>query len=114
MSYLKKADFLEPENPKVWRAMMWCYFLKGNNEQASNYIEQILQTTPDAVDYLNAGHVAWVMNRVGDAAEYYRKAAKACESREQFIELFDKDIPTLREHHKSPEEIALMKELTLD
>lgn len=114
LSYLKKADFLEPENPKVWRAMMWCYFLKGNNEQASNYIEQILQTTPDAVDYLNAGHVAWVMNRVGDAAEYYRKAAKACESREQFIELFDKDIPTLREHHKSPEEIALMKELTLD
>lgn len=112
--YLIKADFLDAENPKIMRALAWCNFLKENYERASEYCTRVLQIQADASDYLNAGHVAWLMGKVSEATIYYRQAAQACEQRQQFIEMFNKDIPLLEERGIPTTDIALMKELTLN
>lgn len=114
LDYLIKADFLDADNPKVLRALAWCNFLKGSYERASEYCGRVLQMQADASDYLNAGHVAWVMGKVSEATSLYRQAAQTCEQRRQFIEMFNKDIPLLEERGIPTTDIALMKELTLD
>lgn len=113
LSYLKKVDFLDADNLKTWRAIAWCYFLKGNYNQASNYCEKLLNAQPIAMDYLNAAHVAWLSGHINQASRYYRQTAQMCENRQQFLDLFNKDVMLLQAKGILPEEISLMKELTL-
>ena len=113
LSSLKKAYFLDASNLKIVRALAWCYFLQGNYKQASKYTLQVLDAQPDAADYLNAGHLAWMMNDVRQAVDYYRQAASVCTNREEFIQLFNKDAETLLQRGVTEEDMALMKELTI-
>ncbi len=45
------------------------------------YYEKIIEQKPLAIDYLNAGHVAWVMGDIQKAAVLYGKAITACHTR---------------------------------
>lgn len=114
LEYLIKADYLDADNPKILRALAWCNFLKGNYERASEYCARVLQMQADASDYLNAGHVAWVMGKVSEATGHYRQAAQLCNQRQEFIEMFNKDIRLLEERGITTTDMALMKELTLN
>lgn len=114
LDYLAKADYLDADNLKVLRALAWCNFLKGNYERANEYCRRVLNMQAETSDYLNAGHVAWIMGNVTEAIELYKQTAQMCKQRQQFVDMFNKDIPLLEERGIATTDIALMKELTLD
>ena len=68
LQYFFKLDFLENNCMKAWRGIGWCSFVSGKHEQAMKYYDKLLASKPLATDYLNAGHVAWVLGNIEKAA----------------------------------------------
>ncbi|MDR0940060.1 MAG: tetratricopeptide repeat protein [Mediterranea sp.] len=107
-----KLDFMRPDNVKAWRGIGWCSFVSQKYEQATRYYEKILELKPLPIDYMNAGHVAWVMGDIVRAAELYGKAvATGGGKRATFVEMFDKDVPSLLKLGIREEDIPLMLDL---
>ena len=40
LKYYFKVDYLDPKSTKAWRAIAWCSFLAGKQEQARRYYEK--------------------------------------------------------------------------
>lgn len=74
-----------PEELKLWRAIGWNAFLTGNLFQAEYYLEKVLAVAPDAIDLLNAGHIALCLNKRTEAVEFYRKTLAMQDHSLEFI-----------------------------
>lgn len=111
LQYFFKLDFLEENSIKAWRGIGWCSFVSGKHEQAMKYYEKILAVKPVAIDYLNSGHVAWRLGLMEKAIQLYGQAVSASDSRESFLELFNKDRKILLQQGIAKEEIPLMLDL---
>lgn len=111
LQYFFKLDFIENNSIKAWRAIGWCSFVSGKYEQAMKYYEKILDFKPIATDYLNAGHVAWILGNIEKAVDFYGKAALESSSRETFWEMFNKDKDTLIKLGIDEKNIPLMIDL---
>ena len=75
------------------------------------YYEKIIAHKPLAIDYMNAGHVAWVMGDIQKAAAFYGKAITVCGNREQFLDMFHKDKGSLLKQGIREEDMPLMLDL---
>lgn len=75
------------------------------------YYEKIIEHKPLAIDFMNAGHVAWVMGDIQKAASFYGKAITISGSREQFLGMFHKDEEPLLKQGIREEDIPLMLDL---
>lgn len=53
-------------------------------------LRKIIEQKPLAIDYMNAGHVAWTMGDIQKAAALYGKSITANGNRERFLEMFRK------------------------
>lgn len=111
LNYFFKLDFIESNCVKAWRGIGWCSFIVLKNEQAMKYYEKIMDRKPLAIDYMNAGHVAWVMKDVQKAATFYSKAINASGDRGRFMEMFRKDEEPLLKQGIREEDIPLMLDL---
>lgn len=108
-----KLDYLHPGNLKTMRAIGWCLFVSNQIEKAENYCRKVLAMTPQATDYLNAGHIAWVAGHMNVAAEFYTKANEACGSHNEFLQLFAADRDELTVRGISQDDITLMMDLVM-
>ncbi|NDW12371.1 hypothetical protein D0T50_05640 [Bacteroides sp. 214] len=106
-----KLDFLSPENLKVWRAIGWCSFVTAKLEQAMRYYERILENSPQAPDYLNAGHVAWCQGDLKKAIAHYTQSLNTISTRTEFVDLFNKDKEYLIKLGIQEDDIPLMQDL---
>ncbi|MDP4238585.1 MAG: CDC27 family protein [Bacteroidota bacterium] len=87
-----KVDAIGDENVKVWRAISWCSFILGNIQQADYYVKKLMESEPNAADYLNAGHVAWCQHKLPEALEFYQKSLELQQNNwELFLETFNED-----------------------
>ena len=111
LNYFFKLDFIENNCIKAWRGIGWCSFISQKYEQAMKYYEKIIEQKPLAIDYMNAGHVAWVMGDIQKAAVFYGKAITASGNRERFLEMFHKDEESLLTQGIREEDIPLMLDL---
>ncbi len=111
LQYFFKLDYLEHDCVKAWRGIGWCSFVCGKYEQAMKYYNKILNAKPLAVDYLNAGHVAWRSGSIEKAAELYRKAIQESGNKEVFLELFNRDRNSLIRQGITEEDIPLMLDI---
>lgn len=71
-----KADYLSPDTPEVQRALAWYSLEAVRPEQAERYYLKLLVAEPSPADWLNAGHAAWALGRVDEAARRYREALR--------------------------------------
>ena len=62
-------------------------------------------------DYLNYGHVLLTMEQIPTAITQYTTAQKSFKSHEEFISLFEKDIPLLVQQGLGEEEIRIVLDL---
>jgi tetratricopeptide (TPR) repeat protein len=109
LGFYFKANYLEPDNQKVWRAVAWCLFLTGKYGQARKYYKKIIENRPQTHDFLNAGHTEWAQKHLKKAIEYYKKAIEAeTGDYEKFLELFRQDISCLENVGVKSSEIPLM------
>ena len=111
LNYFFQLHFIKSNCVKAWRGIGWCSFISRKYEQAMKYYEKIIGQKPQAIDYMNAGHVAWVMGDIQKAVTFYGKAIIACESREHFLEMFHKDEEALLKQGVREEDIPLMLDL---
>ena len=91
-----KVEFLKPGSLRATRAIAWCSFITGKDEQARAYYQR-LHAMPAASyeDYLNAGHVEWVNHNNTQAIEFYQKAKELCGSADKIAEQIMHDSETL-------------------
>ena len=113
LQYFFKLDLMENNCIKAWRAIAWCSFVGGKQEQAVKYYDKVLALKPAAADYLNAGHVAWKSGNMEKAAKLYAKAATECGSRETFLEMFGKDRNLLLRQGIAEKDIPLMLDMII-
>lgn len=111
LNYFFKLDFIENNSVRAWRGIGWCSFINRKYEQAMKYYEKIIAHKPLAIDYMNAGHVAWVMGDIQKAAAFYGKAITVCGNREQFLDMFHKDKGSLLKQGIREEDMPLMLDL---
>lgn len=111
LNYFFKLDFIENNSVKSWRGIAWCSFVADKLEQAMKHYQKIIDTKPKAMDYLNAGHVAWSMHRINEAAGFYQKAAQLFGSKDLFIDMFYKDQEFLMSKGVNADDISLMIDL---
>lgn len=111
LQYFFKLDFLENNCIKAWRGIGWCSFVTGKHEQAMKYYDRILSGKPYATDYLNAGHVAWVLKHIEKAAKLYGEAMAESGSKDTFLSTFEKDREILLKQGISEEDIPLMLDI---
>lgn len=70
------AGYLDPDNPKIWRAIAWQELVKGSFEKSLKYYDRIMAASPSASDFLNAGHAAAASGDLKKALFNYRKSAE--------------------------------------
>lgn len=111
LKYFFKLDFLEPDSIKAWRAIGWCSFMTFKNEQAMRYYDKVIGKKPLPVDYLNAGHAAWVSGNMEKALAHYSKAVELYGSKDLFLEAFRKDENLIIELGVASSDIPLVLDL---
>jgi len=104
-----KVEYLSNNKEKAWRPIAWCSFLTGKYDEALDYYSKILESNPNAIDYLNAGHVRLAMSNNKEALSFYRQALNAQgDSFEKFLESFTADMPDLLQAGVKPENIPIL------
>lgn len=106
-----KLDYLEERCTKAWRAIAWCSFLTGKEEQARKYYDQVLRQSPVASDYLNLGHLCWCHGDVAQASQHYLQCLHLVGSKPSFREMLLADREILAERGIPEEELALMVDM---
>ena len=107
-----KAEFLKPGSRRALRAIAWCSFVTGKDEQARGYYKR-LHELPKASfeDYLNAAHVEWVSGNKNDAIELYNKAKECGKSIDEITEHIMRDSEVLIARGVSEKEILLLRDM---
>ena len=105
-----KAEYLKPGSQRALRAIAWCSFVTGKDDDARGYYKK-LQEMPGAKfeDYLNAAHVEWVNHNNSQAVELYLKAKEMCNGDISTYIMNDKE--TLTARGVSENEILLLRDL---
>ena len=111
LNYFFKLDFMESDSIKAWRGIAWCSFVIGKYEQAANYYNKVMAQKPLPMDYLNAGHVAWVSGDIEKALSYYTRSKDMSGTKDAFLEMFNKDKSYLIQKGISEDDIPLMLDL---
>lgn len=112
LQYLFKLYYEAPENEKTWRAIGWYSFVCAKYSQAKTYYDKLLQSSSaSALDFMNAGHVEWLLNNALAARNDYKQSFNHCSSKDEFIELFKKDIELLTNRGINRNNIPLMMDI---
>ncbi len=109
MEYYYNAEQLSHENYTIWRPLSWCAFVMGNFQQASYYLDGLMEKEPTRYDFMNAGHVALCQNHLPEASKHYVKSIRARGNNiKAFLEAFREDRKHLLKHGVREKTLALV------
>ena len=104
-----KVEYLSKSKEKAWRPIAWCSFLTGKYKEAMDYYIKILDSNPNAIDYLNGGHTCLALGKNKEALNFYHQAVNAQgHSFKKFLESFTADIPDLLQAGVKQENIPIL------
>ena len=107
-----KVEYLKPDSRRAMRAIAWCSFITGKDDQARGYYKRLQEMPhPTFEDYLNAAHVEWSTHNNAQAIEYYEKAKTLCGSADKVAEQILNDSETLTARGISENELLLLRDL---
>lgn len=107
---LYKADYLQPDG-KALRALAWCSLLTGKLDDATRYYDKILTLQPDASDWQNAGHAAWIAGNTSLAIERYKQSLKTAKQDFATPDFFVNDEALLLENGLTPQDLQMMRDV---
>ena len=112
LSYFYKVEYLEKNPVNAQRAIAWCSFLTGKDEEALKYCHIILQNPSSAgQDWMNTGHVYFAMRNIREAVKNYLKAQEYEKNHTNFLNVFNKDKEALLSRGLSEEDIRIVLDL---
>lgn len=106
-----KAYYLSSENLVAMRAIAWCCLQEGQDEQAETYYQKVLDKQPEADDYLNAGHAAWVSGNVQTAVQRYLEYLRHKHTDIVTDHIFDDDLEFLKSRGLTSDDIHIMSDI---
>ena len=105
-----KVEYLKPGSRRALRAIAWCSFVTGKDNEARSYYSKLQgMPSPATEDYLNAAHIEWVNHNNEKAIELYTKAKEMCNGDISTYIMNDKEALTAR--GVSENEILLLRDL---
>ena len=114
LAYFYKVEYLEKNPDNARRAIAWCSFVSGKYDEALKYYHLLLQgASPKTHDWMNAGHVYFVMRQVPQAIQHYQQAQSSEKSHSDFIEKFNKDRNVLLTLGLTEEDLQIILDLLL-
>ena len=107
-----KAEYIKPGSRRAMRAIAWCSFITGKDDQARAYYQRLMELPhPAFEDYLNAAHVEWVTHNNQQAVEYYNKAKEICGDADKVAEHILNDKEVMFERGVTETELQLLIDL---
>lgn len=106
------ANYLQPDNKRVLRALGWTELLNGNLEKSSALYKKLLADQPIPSDYLNAGHLELLRGNKREALNYYRLAADS--GKDEFKLAYEADRDTLVKLGADNTTLGIMLDITLN
>ena len=112
LAYFYKVEYLEKNPDNARRAIAWCSFVSSKYKEALKYYQLLLEKpSSKAHDWMNAGHVYFVMHEIPLAIEHYQQAQSFEKSHTVFLEKFNKDKNALLSLGLMEEDIQIMLDL---
>jgi tetratricopeptide (TPR) repeat protein len=111
LQYFFKLELADESNIKAWRGIAWCSLLQRKDEQTVKYYEKILSATPNAADYLNAGHMYWIQGDLPRALQLYKEAAKRMADHNILHKAFENDTRFLVSQGINADDIPLVVDM---
>lgn len=116
-----QMEFTQGERRNLSRSIAWCCFKLNKLENAEKYYRQLIQDSSDAdvwKDYINAGHVAWVMGDWQLAKQRYFRYQKLYmqefpQDNRAGMMPFESDKKDLLEHGITIQDFYLMRDIIL-
>ncbi|MDR2475159.1 MAG: tetratricopeptide repeat protein, partial [Bacteroidales bacterium] len=91
-----RVEFADEKQTRTMRPIAWTSFLMGKVDIAKRYYNAILDDKPTVQDYMNAGHVEWLLGNRRETIRLYKLAISLSDGNEIiFTTDFEKDIPDL-------------------
>ena len=107
-----KAEYIKPGSRRAMRAIAWCSFITGKDDQARAYYQRLMELPhPAFEDYLNAAHVEWVTHNNQQAVEYYNRAKELCGNADKVAEHILNDKEVMFERGVTETELQLLIDL---
>ena len=115
LAYFYKVEYLEKNPDNARRAIAWCSFLSGKYEEALKYYSLLLDgVSPKRDDWMNTGHVHFVMQQLPEAVKFYVQAQSFEKSHTDFIGKFYKDKTTLLGFGLTEDDLRIMMDLVCE
>lgn len=108
---LFKADYLDETTGKALRPLAWCLLSLNRIEEAKSYYLKILNGSPSATDFLNAGHVEWILGNVKEAIALYRQSLQSSVSTTATLQFFAEDAGLLQKHAIRHDDLCIMVDI---
>lgn len=107
-----KVEYLKPQSVRAKRAIAWCSFITGKDDQARKYFDTLMNNgKAGSNDYINAGHVEWINNNRERALELYMQAKKASNDADSVPEQILADREILEKRGADVQELILLRDL---
>lgn len=107
-----KADYLSPDQPRVWRVLARALTLSGRFEQAEKYSDRILSSDSAVLeDYLDAGLVRWLQGRPKETVDLYEKGIRQLQvPLEEFMERLTQELPRFRQSGITDDSVEMVRD----
>lgn len=74
LNLLRKVEFADPDDTRLWRPFAWVLFAQGDYESARKYWQRINAEKLTTEDHLNIGHLEAASGNIREALSHYRLA----------------------------------------
>lgn len=107
LRYYYKVEYLDEKSTRALRPIAWCEFELGQYEQSRKYYHRILEDSPTAQDYMNAGHLELVTHNLKEAITLYTRSI-SLSSKDEFIKSFSEDFKHLTQSGIKQEDLPII------
>lgn len=112
LKYMFKVEYLTKGKTSAQRAIAWCYFMTGRNDEAINMYGKIIEKEDvKAEDWMNLGHVYIVKNDIASGIRFYKTANKLINSESSFYKMFVSDTDMLKSKGVQEEIIYMIPDM---
>lgn len=91
LEYFFKALYFAQSTDKIHRAIAWCYFKLDRYDESINYYKKIEGSNIQVTDYINLGHNYLFKYEINNAIDFYVKAYKLFDKKEDFLNFIDSE-----------------------
>lgn len=108
-TYFFKIAYIDPGSKNAVRGIAWCLFIMGKHEEAKKYYSLLVdEPQPSVEDWMNAGHVYYLLGEAAQAIDCYRQAQRLCESHSAFLKCYQADKEALLKQGMSETDFYLL------